>query len=196
MRATLKRNFKRGFILKNKQTQEKKNNFWILKTFILTFSLAMVFAVVSGEVLEKVNNIVAVLILLLIILVGIIFDMIGVAVTAAEEAPFNAMATRHIKGAKRALKLIKSRDKVSNFCNDVIGDICGIISGSASAAVIAHMAVNMGNTKEFVFDLVVTALVAGLTVGGKAMGKSFAINNSKNIVFTAAKVLSVFSKEK
>jgi len=196
MRATLKRNIKRGFILKNKQTQEKKNNFWILKTFILTFSLAMVFAVVSGEVLEKVNNFVAVLILLLIILVGIIFDMIGVAVTAAEEAPFNAMATRHIKGAKRALKLIKSRDKVSNFCNDVIGDICGIISGSASAAVIAHMAVNMGNTKEFVFDLVVTALVAGLTVGGKAMGKSFAINNSKNIVFTAAKVLSVFSKEK
>ena len=41
--------------MKNKQTPEKKNNFWILKTFILTFSLAMVFAVISGEVLEKVN---------------------------------------------------------------------------------------------------------------------------------------------
>ena len=173
----------------NKQTTEKKNNFWILKTFILTFSLAMVFAVVSGELLEKVNNIDAVLILLLIVLVGIVFDMLGVAVTAAEEAPFHAMATRNVKGAKRALKLIKSRDKVSNFCNDVIGDICGIISGSASAVIIAHMAVNMGNTGEFVFDLVVTALVAGLTVGGKAIGKTFAIHSCTNIVQNVGKLI-------
>lgn len=29
------------------------------------------------------------------------------------------------------LNLKKNADKVSSFCNDVIGDICGIISGAA-----------------------------------------------------------------
>ncbi|WDC83794.1 hypothetical protein PL321_14940 [Caloramator sp. mosi_1] len=78
-------------------------------------------------------------VLISIIFVGIIFDIIGVAVTAAEEAPFHSLASRKVKGAKTAVKLIRNADKVSNFCNDVIGDICGVVSGAAGAIIISKL---------------------------------------------------------
>ena len=60
---------------------------------------------------------------------GIVFDIIGVAVTAADERPFHSMAAHKTPGAREALGLIRRANKVSSFCNDVVGDICGIISG-------------------------------------------------------------------
>jgi hypothetical protein len=37
--------------------------------------------------------------------------------------------------------------------------------------------------------LILSALVAGLTVGGKAIGKSFAVNSCTKIVHTVGKIL-------
>ena len=115
------------------------------------------------------------------------------AVTTADEAPFHSMAAHRIKGSARAIKLIKAKDKVSNFCNDVVGDICGIISGSASATVVAYIIKTAPTLNGFLTSLVVTASVAALTVGGKAIGKGFAIRYSNSIVYTVARLLSFFS---
>jgi len=151
------------------------------------------FTILSGGVMEMVHIWVAILILFLIILTGIIFDIIGMAVTTADEAPFHSMAAHRIKGSARAIKLIKAKDKVSNFCNDVVGDICGIISGSASATVVAYIIKTAPTLNGFLTSLVVTASVAALTVGGKAIGKGFAIRYSNSIVYTVARLLSFFS---
>ena len=62
-------------------------------------------------------------------------DMAGIAIATADEKTLNAMAARKIRGAKEAVRLIRSADRVGSFCNDVIGDIVGIISGSATTVI-------------------------------------------------------------
>src|SRR5690554_1632429 len=69
--------------------------------------------------------------LIVIIIIGVVFDIIGIAVTAASEVPFLSMASKKKRGAINAVRLIRKADQVSSFCNDVVGDICSIISGSA-----------------------------------------------------------------
>ena len=61
---------------------------------------------------------------------GIFFDIIGVAVTVANEHEFHAKATKKVKGSKDSIKLIRNAPKVANICADVIGDICGVLSRS------------------------------------------------------------------
>lgn len=148
------------------------------------------FTVLSSGVMEMVNIWIALFILLLIILTGILFDIVGMAVTTATESPFHSMAARRVKHSARAIKLIKSKDKVSNFCNDVIGDICGIISGSASATVVAYIIKTAPALNSFLLSLLITASVAALTVGGKALGKGIAIRYSNLIVYIVARIIS------
>jgi CBS domain containing-hemolysin-like protein len=128
---------------------------------------------------------IAFLILLAIILIGIIFDIIGVAVTSADEKPFHSMAARKVPGSQEAIKLLRNAERVSSICNDVIGDICGVVSGSAAATIAAHA---FTATEIAWPQLLMSALVAGFTVGGKAIGKTFAINSCTQIVYFAGRV--------
>lgn len=153
--------------------------------------MSAAFNILSSGVMELVSIWIAVLILAIIIFTGIAFDIIGMAVTTASEAPFHSMAAKRMKHADRAIKLIKEKDKVSNFCNDVVGDICGIISGTASAAVVAYIVKITPISSSVYLGLIITAIVASLTVGGKAIGKSFAIRYSNTIVYLAAKTMAV-----
>ncbi len=164
---------------------------WVLTISVSAFILSMLFSFCSELVMPKVNVWIGILILILFIMVGILFDMIGVAVTSANVIPFHSMASRKVKGAKVAIKLKKNADKVSSFCNDVIGDICGIISGSTGAILAVTVASNL-NVNTLIVSLVVSAIIASLTIGGKAMGKSFAVNKSNIILYGFAKVISVF----
>lgn len=150
-----------------------------------------VFNLLSSGIMNMVNIWIAVIILLLIILCGILFDIMGMAVTTADEAPFHAMASKRIRYADRAISLIRAKDKVSNFCNDVVGDICGIVSGSASAAVVAYIIKIAPSFNSFFMSLIITASVASLTVGGKAFGKTIALKYSNSIVYFASRAISV-----
>ena len=104
------------------------------------------------------------------------------------------MASRKVKGAKTSVMLKKNADKVSSFCCDVIGDVCGVVSGSASV-IIASSISSIVNINSFIVVLIVTAIVSSLTIGGKAIGKSFAINKSNIILYEFAKFISIFKKE-
>ena len=156
---------------------------WIILIFVLTMLISGTMSFVSSELLGRANLAVSFLILIAIVL-------IGVAVTSAEETPFHSMASRKVPEAAEALKLIRNANRVSSFCNDVIGDICGVISGAASAT-IAAKAIAGRSANPFV-ELLLSALVAALTVGGKAFGKTFAIHMSTPIVQTTAKALTFF----
>ena len=165
---------------------------WIILIFVLTMLISGTMSFVSSELLGRANLAVSFLILIAIVLIGIIFDIIGVAVTSAEETPFHSMASRKVPEAAEALKLIRNANRVSSFCNDVIGDICGVISGSAAATIAARVLAMHPGMREIVLTLAMSALAAGLTVGGKACGKSFAIDSSTSVVRTAAMVLHFF----
>ena len=177
-------------------TKRKNNNSkWLIIITIAAFFISFIFSLISALTLSKVNLIIGVIILILFIVIGIVFDMIGVAVTSTTEQPLNAMSAKKIKGAKKAVFFKKNADKVSSFCNDVIGDICGIISGSAGVTITATIS-NTYNLDIFWVGLVITGIIAALTIGGKALFKSIAIKNSNKIIYITAKIISIFEKKK
>ena len=165
---------------------------WIILIFALTMVISGTMSFISSELLGRANLAVSFLILISIVLIGIIFDVIGVAVTSAEEKPFHSMASRKVPEAAEALRLIRNANRVSSFCNDVIGDICGVISGSAAAVIAARVLILSKSKSEIFITLLLSAVVSGVTVGGKACGKSLAMNSSTAVVRTAAKVLCFF----
>lgn len=125
---------------------------------------------------------------------GIVFDVIGVAAAAGREAPFHAMASNRVRGAREGIWLVRNADKVSVFCNDVVGDIGGTLSGAVGASIVFQLISQGFPMTETILSTLMIALVAALTVGGKAVAKSFAINRSVDILLVAGKLLYVLEK--
>jgi predicted membrane protein len=184
---------------KSKPTKKKSlfslvNWKWVITAFLSSLVISIILSLLSSEVLSIVPIIAAVLILFAFVFIGIIFDIIGLAVATANEKPFNSMAAQKIKAGKTGLALIRKADQVSSFCNDVIGDICGVVSGSAAATVALRLAMIMGIGSLWV-NLILCGFVSAITVGGKAIGKAIGMNYSVEIVTVVAKVVSVFTRD-
>ena len=162
---------------------------WVITIFFVTIFISGSISLLSDILMENSTMAVAFLILLVIILVGIIFDIIGMAVATADEKPFHSMAARKVPGAQESIRLLRNAERVSSICNDVVGDICGVVSGSASATIAAQILRNFDFTWPQIISLAMSALAAGLTVGGKAIGKSFAVNSCTTIVHTVGRVV-------
>ena len=172
-----------------KKTEKKKGGTsgqWVLTVFCMAVGLSAVLSLASEFVMDGAGVAVALLILALFIGLGIVFDVIGVAVTAADARPFHSMAAHKEKGAKEALGLLKNASHVSSVCNDVVGDICG--------AVIVTQLQRALDTRSVLISAGITALVSGLTIGGKALGKTFAINQSTKVVYWAGRFLHLFHR--
>ena len=178
----------------NKNKKDHTDIVWFIKIFFTTFILSIVFSFISSNGITNLSLIPAILILLLVILVGIGFDIVGVAVTVADENEFHAKATKKVKGSKSSIKLIRNAPKVANICADVVGDICGVLSGAISALISMKITEQFG--LNFNLQFILSALVAALTVGGKALGKGVANNHSTQIVHVVGIVLNKFNKEK
>ncbi len=176
--------------------QQKEAARWALTIFLVTIAVSATISFTSNEIMDRSSIAVAFLILLFIIAVGIVFDIVGVAVTSADEKPFHSMASRRVPGAKEAIRLLRSAGKVSSICNDVIGDICGVVSGAASATIAARALTYVQFSWPQVVTLGMSALVAGLTVGGKAVGKTVAIRSCTEIVFLVGRILAAWSRGK
>jgi len=177
--------------IKNKRLVDYK---WIVTVTILAFFISLIFSFFSEAIIPNASSIVTIIVILLFIGIGILFDMIGIAITVADIKTFNSMATKQVKGAKLAVKLIQNNEKASSFCNDVIGDICGIISGSAGVALSSILSESL-NINLFITSLFITAIIAALTIGGKAIGKATAINKSTPILFQFSRVIACFYRK-
>ena len=157
---------------KEKKTRSSK---WIYYVFLITFMLSICFSSVSNILIEKLNVYVALILLVIIIAIGIVFDMIGMSCVTCTEATFHAKAAKKQNGAKEAVKLVRYADKVSSVCNDVVGDVCGVVSGAVSAMLAIKIA-GLFNLPQGVLTLILGAIVASITVGGKAIEKAIVIN--------------------
>ena len=176
---------------REKIKKEKVDIKWIITIVIIAFVISFGLSFVANSTIPNLSLIFGIIITLLFIFIGIIFDIIGVAVTSADEAVFHSMASRKVKGASTAVKLKKNADKTSSFCCDVIGDICGVISGAAGTTICAIL-VTKYHTDLLITGLILTAIISSLTIGGKALGKSFAINKSDIILYEFSKFISNF----
>ena len=156
--------------------------------------MSAVLSLVSESILAGAGMAVALLILAGFICLGILFDIIGVATTAADPKPFHSMAAHKEKGAKEALLLLRNASRVSSVCNDVVGDICGIVSGTTTTVIVVQLQAMFDFIPALVLSVGLTALVSGFTIGGKALGKTVAMKSSTKVVYFVGRVLSVFHR--
>lgn len=167
-----------------------------LRVGLLSFGLAAMVSYLSDLTLSHVPAIVAFFVVLLLIATGIAFDILGTSVTAAEQSPLHAMAAKRVQGARQALWLLRNADTVANFANDVVGDVSGAVSGAAGTTVALQVnsLLHGGPLVSRLIVLAFVGLVAGLTVGGKATGKSFAMRRPTDVVFMAGRVIYGFEQ--
>lgn len=153
----------------------------------MAFLLALFLSLPSQEIISRSSLYAALAILLLVVLLGVIFDMVGVAATAADEAPFHAMAAKKVPGARQAVYLVRHADRVSSLANDLVGDIAASVSGGAALALVYRLSAPEWAPLSL-------ALVSALTIGGKAATKGLAMKYAIPMVLWAGKVVGLFWK--
>lgn len=171
----------------NKTKKENSELKWFVTVFVTTFILSIVFSYISTNAISSLELFPATIVLILTIFIGIIFDIIAVAVTVAKEEEMHAKASKKIQGAKTSIKLIRNSSKVASICADVIGDICGVLSGAIAALITIKITEKFALT--FDIQFIISAIVASLTVGGKAIGKGIAKRNSTKIVHVVGSLI-------
>jgi len=176
--------------------KRKRSIRYIIVVFIGTFVIALILGSGNEVLLRYFPASLTWFLLIIVILIGILFDIIGIAVAAADEAPHHARAAKKIFGARQSIYLIKRADKVANFANDIVGDITGTLSGAMGATIIIGLINDypqLGNLK-VLLNVLLLALIASCTVTGKAIGKTTAINESNNIIDFTGRVIASFEK--
>ena len=159
---------------KEKINKEKVNVKWVSQITVVAFTLSFSLSFISETTIPNLSLIFGVILTLAFVFLGVLFDIIGVSVTSADEKVFHSMNSRKIRGANIAVKMVKNAEKVSNFCCDVIGDICGIISGASAASIAAILSINL-KTNPLFTSLFVTSC-------GKKTDNTETSNNNENII--------------
>lgn len=181
--------------MENREKSRRRKR-WIIAITVWTFLIALTVGFLAHYSLSKISSLfLSFTILFIVVLLGIIFDLIGTAAAAADPAPLNAKAARKVFGAKKGVFLLKNAERVTSICNDVVGDVSGIVSGALAAIIVYRLLVFSSSTKgEFYLNILLSALVAALTVGGKAISKVAAINYSTEIILAVGAFLTRLSK--
>lgn len=192
--------FLRCFLLsRNRSRHQKpqkkdKHDRWPVTAFFIAFGLAIVLSLFSETTLVGLPLAIAVIVLLLIVFIGIVADTLGTALAIEDVTAYTAMASKKIRGAKEAIRLIRNADRLCNICNDIIGDICSIVAGAMGVAIIARLFSTAGEDRVFFYNVLLSSLISGLTVFGKAIGKKLALGRSHEIVFQTAIIVSWFHR--
>lgn len=183
---------------KDRKKKKKQSSWfvWPLKAFLLTLLLSAVFSIISEAIINSVSHIIfIVLVLAGLLTMNILFDIIGLAFASCDIVPFYSMASKKQKGAKQSLALLKKSDIVTSVCADIIGDICGIVSGAAGGGILLKLSFE-NNVTLFIISIVISSVISAFTVGGKALAKRYAINNSQKIVGRVGRILAIFDFRK
>ena len=178
-----------------KNRKSKSIRFWPVKILIVALVLTAGISVVTGLLMESLSVVAAAFIVLFIMLLGILFDLVGIAFATCDATPFVSMASKKIKRAKSALKLLQNADIMSNICGDVAGDICGIVSGAAGAAIAVKIVLASGSTDDFIASIAVSSVIAAVTISGKSIGKTIGLRKNKEIVSFVSYLMMFFMRE-
>ncbi len=157
---------------------------------LLTFFLSLILTYVADVFLRQIIVYFFMFVMLLfVILLGVMVDMIGFAAAAADATPLNAKAANKVLGARQAVRLVKNADQVAVFCSDVMGDISSTLAGAMGATIIFRLITQYQLISNW-YTIVMTALVAAVTVGGKALGKGIAMQEADEIMLRLGQVVA------
>ena len=170
---------------------------WPIKIFFLALALSLLFSIASEFLVSRVGVVLSLFCIFFFISVSVLTDMVGVAVTSCDEKPFEEMCKQNRRGAREALFLIRNADRVASLCADVIGDVCGILSGAAGSTILYHIVTqNSSSAFEIIVASVISALIAGLTIFGKAIFKRYSMNNCDKVILFLGKRISFFTRRR
>lgn len=160
-----------------------------------TLAATIVISLFAETTVRQVANLgISLLLLVTIVVINVVFDIIGTAAAASREAPFHAKAAKKVFGAQQSVYLVRNRDKVANFTQDVIGDIAGIVAGALGISLIARAVLTHPGIDVVIFSVLITAVIASLIVTGKAYGKRIAVRRATEIIFIVGKILAGFER--
>ncbi|MDR3288667.1 MAG: hypothetical protein LBT22_04505 [Peptococcaceae bacterium] len=176
--------------------RKRKTKSWkhTLFIFLLTFFTATVVSGASIVLLNHTKPWVAALVLLIVVFLHVVFDTVGTASTAATEPPHHARAAKKIYGAKQSIMLVKNADVVSTFTNDIVGDVTSTLGGAMAATIVLSLIREYPRMSayEVSVNTLMLALVASLTVAGKALGKTLAIQRADHIIGIVGRIMAMF----
>ena len=182
---------------KKVKTPTQKAVIWATKLTIISFVVSALISYLAELATNNKYVGVTIAVLVILVLISIIADSIGIAFTTCDIIPFYAMASKKVRGSKIAILLIKRNDKVASILNDLVGDIIGVISGACVAAVVYFFSKKIASEAwKQILPILLTALVASITIGGKAFMKAIAMKYSKEIVLAISKILSFLTPKK
>ena len=167
---------------------KKSSMRWAYKTLILSISLSIVFSIVSQSMFPNLPIAISVFVIVFFIFVSVIFDMVAVSITSIELEKLESL--KEEKCFDTVKRLFLNREKVSSFCGDVVGDICGILSGAGGVSLVLNMHLQ-GEDVVFLVTCLVSSLIAGLTIFGKAIMKAYSVTNCDKVVLCTAKILQI-----
>jgi hypothetical protein len=160
--------------------------------FVLAFFMASLASITGQAIIEELSILsLSLASLFIVVLVGVLFDIVGVAATAADEAPLHARAANRVFGAARAVALVRNAHRVASFCNDVVGDICGALAGALGVTIVLKLLTQPSEQAIIWITTGMTAFVASLAVGGKALGKPYAMAHATTIMFRCGQALAL-----
>lgn len=166
---------------------------WVIKITIFTFFGAVICSFISQITTSKSDIIISIMLLSFMILVSIIFDGIGLSVASCSQEAIKKYS-RYTKQYSIMQFLIKNAEKVNNICADVIGDMCGILSGACGASIVVQL--NLHANGGHWITIIISSVIAAITVGGKASLKKVAVKNSAEFVFMSARIIGIFITKK
>ena len=179
-----------------KRKRSEKTYLWPIEATLISLVLGLVVAFGAEVVLSDTTIAVAVVLIVVLVLLGVLFDMMGLAVASCDPVPLRSMASRKVRGARHALRLVDNAHKVSSIFNDIVGDSIGIITGVCGAALAIVLAGSLQGLARIAVAVAVSAVIAALTIGSKAAMKGVAIRHSTKIVLTLGRLMAIFRKEK
>ena len=184
---------------KQDKTKKAKNKqawyVWPIKATVISLFLALILSFGTELALSGAGIAIAVVLLVVLIALAVLFDMVGLAVAGCDPVPLNAMASRKVKGAGHAVTLCQNANIVSSVFCDIVGDSIGIITGACGAVLALVLSSELDGFAALAVTVSVAAVIAALTIGGKACMKRVALLRGTEIVLICGKIMTVFVKE-
>lgn len=156
---------------------------WAFRMLFIAISMSLFFGFISQTLLTKMGIVVASIGICFFIFISVSFDMLGIAAASAEKEVFEKWEREGVRGAKVGLKMCHNSEKVCSFCADVVGDICSTLCGAGGACIVVALTKNIENSHIIMFtSILMSALIAGITIFFKALMKERALKKSNKII--------------
>lgn len=169
---------------------------WAFQMFFIAICMSLFFGFISQKLLSNMGIAIATFGILFFVFISVIFDMIGIAATSANKDYFLKLVKKGEFGADVGLILCQKSDRVCSFCADVVGDICSTLCGAAGACITVSLTTSATNQNlQLIISILVSAIIAGLTIFFKAIMKQNALNKSNEIMLWLGKIIEKFFKK-